>query len=129
MEYQPNVTGVDTSASQALSGRQGVCQDFAHIMLALCRANGIPARYVSGFITGEGAMHAWVEALVREPGRRTPYWMGFDPTHNRRTDTQYVTVATGRDFTDVSPVTGTFYGSKPGRLTSWSQTVARAPMS
>jgi len=121
MEYRPGVTGVDTPASTALGLRQGVCQDYTHLTLAICRQMGIPARYVSGFIPGEGFMHAWIEALVPHPETGEPCWMGYDPTHCRSVDAEYLAVATGRDFADVSPITGTFYGSQPGRLSSWCQ--------
>lgn len=123
--FQAGRTTVETPASTALAGQQGVCQDFTHIMLALCRACSLPARYVSGFIPGEGYMHAWVEALVPDPRTGTAHWEGFDPTHNRRPDAHYVAVAAGRDYADVSPVTGWFYGPAPGCLTSWTETVVQ----
>jgi transglutaminase-like putative cysteine protease len=123
MQFRAGVTDVHTPASVALAQRAGVCQDYAHIMLAICRASGLPARYVSGFIPGEGYMHAWVEALVPSSRAGTPHWEGFDPTHNRRTDAQYLAVAVGRDYADISPVSGWFDGASPGCLTAWSQTV------
>jgi transglutaminase-like putative cysteine protease len=123
MRFEAGATDVSTPASVALAGKRGVCQDFSHVMLALCRQMGIAARYVSGFIPGEGYMHAWIEALVSETADGDAHWVGFDPTHNRRADSQYLTVALGRDYADVSPVTGTFYGSAPGRLISWSETI------
>jgi transglutaminase-like putative cysteine protease len=126
MRFQSGVTTVRTPASEALAGRRGVCQDYAHIMLAVCRASGIPARYASGFIPSEGYMHAWVETLVADKAQGAAHWLGFDPTHDRRTDTQYVTVATGRDYSDISPLSGTFCGSRPGHLKTWTQTVMRA---
>jgi transglutaminase-like putative cysteine protease len=125
MRFCVGVTDVGTPASVALAQRGGVCQDYAHVMLAICRASGVPSRYVSGFIPGEGYMHAWVEALVADSRTGTAHWEGFDPTHNRRADAQYLAVAVGRDYADVSPVTGTFYGSTPGQLTTWSETVLR----
>ncbi len=125
MRFCAGVTDVSTPASAALAQRGGVCQDYAHVMLAICRANGIPSRYVSGFIPGEGYMHAWVEALVADSRTGTAHWEGFDPTHNRRPDAHYLAIAIGRDYADVSPVTGSFYGATPGRLTSWSETVLR----
>jgi transglutaminase-like putative cysteine protease len=128
MCFGAGVTDVSTPASAALAQRQGVCQDYAHVMLAICRESGIPSRYVSGFIPGEGYMHAWVEALVADSRTGTAHWEGFDPTHNRRPDAHYLAVAVGRDYADVSPVTGTFYGSEPGRLVSWTQTVVRGPL-
>jgi transglutaminase-like putative cysteine protease len=122
MRFCAGVTRVDTPASEALAGRTGVCQDYAHVMLAICRALGLPARYVSGFIPGEGYMHAWVEALVADSRTGTTHWEGFDPTHHRRTNGHYLAVAIGRDYADISPVTGEFLGPDPGRLTAWSAT-------
>jgi transglutaminase-like putative cysteine protease len=126
MRFCTGVTNINTPASVALAERQGVCQDYAHVMLAVCRAIGIPSRYVSGFIPGEGYMHAWVEALVADSRTGTAHWEGFDPTHNRRPNAHYLAVAAGRDYADVSPVTGSFYGAAPGQLTAWSETVLRA---
>jgi transglutaminase-like putative cysteine protease len=127
MRFEAGVTTVETPASEALAHRRGVCQDYAHVMLAICRSCGLPARYVSGFIPGEGYMHAWVELLIRQGTARTAHWVGFDPTHNRHADAHYVSIAVGRDYSDVSPVTGSFYGSAPGCLTSWSKTVLQGP--
>jgi transglutaminase-like putative cysteine protease len=123
MEYRPGVTGVDTPAGVALGLRQGVCQDYAHLTMAICRQMGIPCRYISGFIPGEGYMHAWIEALVPHPGTGEPCWMGYDPTHCRSVDVEYLAIAAGRDFADVSPITGTFYGPQPGRLNSWCEVI------
>jgi transglutaminase-like putative cysteine protease len=128
VRFQQGATAVETPASVALAGQQGVCQDFTHIMLAICRACGLPARYVSGFIPGEGHMHAWVEALVPDPRTGTSHWEGFDPTHNRRSDAHYVAIATGRDYADISPITGWFYGSVPSSLSSWTETVIQPSM-
>jgi transglutaminase-like putative cysteine protease len=128
MQFCGGVTNIHTPASVALAGRQGVCQDYAHVMLAICRATGIPCRYVSGFIPGEGYMHAWVEALVADSRTGTAHWEGFDPTHNRRPDAHYLAVAAGRDYADVTPVTGTFYGSEPGSVAAWSKTALRDPL-
>jgi transglutaminase-like putative cysteine protease len=125
MRFCAGVTDVSTPASMVLAQRAGVCQDYAHVMLAICRASSIPCRYVSGFIPGEGYMHAWVEALVADSRTGTAHWEGFDPTHNRRVDAHYLAVAVGRDYADVSPVTGSFYGAAAGCLTAWSETVLR----
>lgn len=122
MRFQKGVTHLHTPASAALQGRAGVCQDFAHAMLAICRAAGLPARYVSGFVPGEGYMHAWVETLIREQPDGGAYWFGFDPTQNRATDGRYLAVAVGRDYRDVAPLSGTFIGSAPGRLETWTRT-------
>ncbi len=127
MQFFPGVTHIETPASEAVAGGRGVCQDYAHVMLAICRELGLPARYVSGFIPGEGYMHAWVEVLVADSRSGTAHWEGFDPTHNRRTDVSYLTVASGRDYADISPVSGSFYGSTTSLLTAWSETVLQSP--
>jgi transglutaminase-like putative cysteine protease len=110
LDYEWGVTGVRTTASEALAGGRGVCQDYAHIMLAACRSAGLAARYVSGHLTGEGGSHAWVEVL--HPHRRDS-WIaeGWDPTHNRRTDADYLVVAVGRDYADAAPLSGTYDGA------------------
>ena len=117
--YQHGVTGYTTPAAMALHFQKGVCQDFAHILLALLRILDIPCRYVSGHMLGEGAPHAWVEVLlarVDAPGEVEV--IAYDPTHHRRTRMDYITVATGRDFADVSPTSGTYGGPALGRLAS-----------
>jgi hypothetical protein len=114
--YKIGVTGTQTPAAMALHLGQGVCQDYAHIMLSLLRCLGMPARYVSGHLLGEGAPHAWVEVLLTEPCM----WLAYDPTHHRRADAKYITVATGRDFADVTPTSGVFSGAATGRL-HWSK--------
>jgi transglutaminase-like putative cysteine protease len=93
----------------------GVCQDYAHILLAVLRLLNVPARYVSGHLIGEGAPHAWVETFV-DCGDGTVETIGFDPTHSRRTRMDYLTVAVGRDYADVSPTSGTYSGPALGRL-------------
>jgi transglutaminase-like putative cysteine protease len=122
MRYVPGSTGVATAASAAFAQRTGVCQDFAQVMLALCRAAGLPARYVSGHLEGEGQMHAWVEALYAPAAGGPPAWHALDPTHDRAAAGSYVTVAVGRDYADVSPISGRCYGRRPGRLSSQQQT-------
>ncbi|MEO7412446.1 MAG: transglutaminase family protein [Opitutaceae bacterium] len=111
--YKPNSTGVSTRATDALKLRMGVCQDFAHVMLGMCRSIGIPARYVSGYFfnscrkPGEvEASHAWVEVMIPGYG-----WSAFDPTHDRAADERYVKIATGRDYADIRPVSGTYRGA------------------
>lgn len=116
IEYSIGATNLATTASQSLLRGYGVCQDYAHIMIALCRASHIPARYVSGYNAGEGAMHAWVETLC---GDR---WLAFDPTHNRATQDDCVFVACGRDYRDVAPTRGTFQGKARAQLTTFCQT-------
>lgn len=117
IEYSVGATGLETTASHVLSQRKGVCQDFAHVLIALCRASGIAARYVSGYNVGEGAMHAWVETLCGDE------WISFDPTHNRRTRDDCVFVACGRDFRDVSPVRGSFRGNARAQMRTWCETI------
>jgi transglutaminase-like putative cysteine protease len=111
--YKPGTTGVKTRANDALKLRMGVCQDYAHVHLGLCRTLGIPARYVSGYFFNDTrrpraneASHAWIEAHIPGYG-----WVGFDPTHDRVTDDRYVKVAVGRDYADVPPVNGTYRGA------------------
>lgn len=111
--YTPNFTTVNTKPKEVLTTRRGVCQDFAHLMLGMCRTQGIPSRYVSGYFYNPKrapdeieASHAWVEVFLPEYG-----WKGFDPTHNRVPDTRYVKLAVGRDYGDIRPVSGTFRGT------------------
>lgn len=116
--YRPLATGVGTRADDALRLRAGVCQDFAHVTLGLCRSASIPARYVSGYFLdlqrrpGENeASHAWIEAFVPGGG-----WAGYDPTHDRPADERYVKVAVGRDYADIPPVSGTYRGAPTQEL-------------
>jgi transglutaminase-like putative cysteine protease len=112
-EYSPQSTRVDSPIDEALEARKGVCQDFAHIMIALVRHIGIPCRYVSGYLfhhegtdrSTESATHAWVEAYLPDIG-----WVGFDPTNNRLAEERHVQVAYGRDYADVPPTRGVFRG-------------------
>ena len=109
-------TDVDTPAADALAGGMGVCQDQAHVMLAMCRSVGVRARYVSGHLIGQGGTHAWVEVLVPDGlGARA---VAFDPCHGRRADRRYVTIATGRDYRDVAPTSGSYSGQAVGELTT-----------
>lgn len=112
LKYEWGVTGVTTTASEALAGGRGVCQDYVHIMLAACRHAGLPARYVSGHVPGEGGSHAWVEVLHPQAGHHRDGWIveGWDPTHNRRANSDYLVVAVGRDYVDVAPLSGTYSG-------------------
>lgn len=113
-EYATGSTNVNSPIDEALSSRRGVCQDFSHIMLALLRGLGIPARYVSGYLyhrSGEGdrsprdATHAWIEAYCPQVG-----WVGFDPTNNVVVGDRHIRVAVGRDYADVPPTRGVFKG-------------------
>src|SRR4029453_13301675 len=108
LTYQHGATNVRTTAAEALAAGRGVCQDAAHIMVALCRAAQLPARYVSGHLLGQGGTHAWVEVIV--PHHEAAMAVPFDPSHNRRTDNGYVTVAVGRDYADVAPTSGSYVG-------------------
>jgi transglutaminase-like putative cysteine protease len=108
LAYQSNSTLVNTHMRDVLAQRRGVCQDFAHVMLGLCRALKIPALYVSGYLATEkaSATHAWMEVFVPGTG-----WLGLDPTHNRQPDETYVKIAVGRDYADVAPIKGTYKGT------------------
>lgn len=120
-EYVPKATKVDSPISLAIEARKGVCQDFAHIMIALVRPMRIPCRYVSGYLfprleggdrSPEGASHAWVEALLPGLG-----WVGFDPTNNLLTSDRHIRTAIGRDYADVPPTKGVFKGNAASELT------------
>lgn len=115
--YRPGATENSTPLTQVWKTKEGVCQDFAHIALSVLRTAGLPARYVCGYIeasspdsasqlTGAVATHAWIEVLT--PGR---HWVALDPTNRQWIDERYVAVSYGRDFTDATPLRGTFKGS------------------
>ena len=103
-EYIPGITNVHTTAAAALRLGRGVCQDYAHIMTAVLRYMGIPARYVNGLMIGEGCTHAWVEAYGDGS------WHGLDPTNNLRIDDYYIKLAHGRDYGDCPVDKGIFFG-------------------
>ncbi len=107
--YAPGSTGAGTAASAAFAGGRGVCQDYAHIFIALCRLAGYPARYVAGMTPGEGATHAWVEVLL---GGR---WISFDPTRDRLSGRDRIKLSHGRDFGDCSVNRGCFLGGRRQR--------------
>ena len=119
--YEPGVTDANSPIDHALEEGRGVCQDFAHIMIAICRSWGVPARYVSGYLftdRSEGgdrsdpdATHAWVEVYL--PSLR---WVGFDPTNNVTAGERHVIVAVGRDYGDVPPSRGVFKGDSESEL-------------
>jgi transglutaminase-like putative cysteine protease len=115
MHYAHAVTTVSTTAAEALTLRHGLCQDFAHVMLSICRVVGLPARYVSGHLLGEGGSHAWVEVLLPAENGLRAY--AFDPTNGRPPHLGYITVAVGRDYSDVSPTSGSFVAPYGGQLT------------
>jgi transglutaminase-like putative cysteine protease len=122
--YEYGVTSVKTTAAEALAIGRGVCQDFAHVMLAVCHLLGLPARYVSGHLLGQGGTHAWVEVVMPQardgsaPQARGAVAVAFDPCNGRRAGSGYVTVATGRDYSDVAPTSGSYVGMACGRLTA-----------
>jgi len=116
--YRPGVTDVRTTVADVIAAREGVCQDFAHLLIALARHRGIPARYASGYIfrgvagaLGADASHAWAEAYLPPFG-----WVGFDPTNDRLVDDGFVLVAVGRDYGDVSPTRGLYRGPEAAAL-------------
>jgi transglutaminase-like putative cysteine protease len=111
-QYKKGITSVETTVDEILEHKSGVCQDFAHVLLEMLRSEGIPARYVSGYICpnsdgvrGAGATHAWVEVWLPSSG-----WVGIDPTNNTWVSNLHVCLAVGRHFNDCSPVKGTFKG-------------------
>jgi transglutaminase-like putative cysteine protease len=118
--YEPQATDVSTPALEALEMRRGVCQDFAHVMLACLRSLGLPARYVSGYLltepapgrprlVGSDASHAWVSIYL--PGTDgSGEWSDLDPTNSRAPGEDYVVLAIGRDYSDVSPMRGVIHG-------------------
>jgi transglutaminase-like putative cysteine protease len=115
--YDRAVTTVYSSVEEVLALRAGVCQDFAHLFIAVARAMGVPARYVSGYIHQPGdsgastASHAWAEAWI--PGRG---WVGYDATHPVRTSEYHVRLAVGRDYSDAAPTRGIYVGSATGTM-------------
>ena len=119
ISYAHGVTSVTTTAAEALAGGQGVCQDAAHVMIALCRAIGLPARYVSGHLLGEGGTHAWVEVIVADADAARA--VALDPCNGCPAGADYLTIATGRDYTDVAPTSGTYVGAARGILTATKQ--------
>jgi transglutaminase-like putative cysteine protease len=117
--YMPDATNVHTHMREVLPLRRGVCQDFAHVMIGICRTLKIPARYVSGYIyngpadqlRGAQATHAWAEIYLPKLG-----WRGLDPTNAVQPDERYVKLAVGRDYADVPPVRGTYRGTTGHRM-------------
>lgn len=119
LSYVPGTTGVHTSAVEAWEGGEGVCQDFAHLTLAVLRAMGIPSRYCSGYVhphgdaevgqTVGGESHAWIEYWAGQ-------WLPVDPTAGRSIGEHHVLVARGRDYADVPPIKGIFHGGPTSGL-------------
>jgi transglutaminase-like putative cysteine protease len=117
MTYEPGSTHVHTTADEALADGRGVCQDFAHVLLGICRLHGIPCRYVSGYLLDPqsdgdaSASHGWVDVHVTGRG-----WVSLDPTHDREQDDHYVRVGVGRDYADVPPTRGVYKGTATEQL-------------
>jgi len=114
LKYEPYSTHVHTPMAEVMKDRRGVCQDFAHLLIGLCRALKIPARYISGYLATEkaSATHAWVEVFI--PGHG---WRGLDPTHNCQIGETYVKIGHGRDYADVPPVSGNYHGTRERKMT------------
>jgi transglutaminase-like putative cysteine protease len=112
--YDREATSVQTTIGESIRARAGVCQDYAHVLVALCRYYGVPARYVSGYVfsgeegsvLGAEASHAWCEAYLGPHG-----WVGYDPTNDTLIDDRFARIAVGRDYRDVSPVRGVYKGA------------------
>jgi transglutaminase-like putative cysteine protease len=124
-EFDPEATTVSTPVLKILEEKRGVCQDFAHLMLACLRSLGLAARYVSGYLLtqpppgqarliGADASHAWISVYC--PNASGAIWVDFDPTNNLLPDTQHITLAWGRDFGDVSPLRGVILGGDAHEL-------------
>ena len=118
--FDPKATTVATPVLKVLEKKRGVCQDYAHLMLSCLRSLGLPARYVSGYLLtqpppgkprmiGADASHAWISVYCPNDDG-SGYWVDFDPTNNLLPDTQHITLAWGRDFSDVSPLRGVILG-------------------
>jgi transglutaminase-like putative cysteine protease len=119
-DYEPGVTDAESPIDLALTARRGVCQDFAHIMISICRSWGVPARYVSGYLftdrkggdrSDPDATHAWVEVFL--PSTR---WIGLDPTNNVIAGERHIAAAVGRDYNDVPPSRGVYKGDAESQL-------------
>ncbi|MFN0083852.1 MAG: transglutaminase domain-containing protein [Blastocatellia bacterium] len=115
IRYEKGATTVKTTAAEALTIGRGVCQDYAHVMIAAARSAGLPARYVSGYLHSpdapEMASHAWVDVFVRGVG-----WFSLDPTHDCAQDARHVRVAVGRDYADVPPTRGVYKGKAEEKM-------------
>jgi transglutaminase-like putative cysteine protease len=116
-EYNRAVTNVYSAVDEVLALRAGVCQDFAHLFIAVARSMGVPARYVSGYIHDPrgrgvaGASHAWGEAWIPNTG-----WVGYDATRPVRISENHVRIAVGRDYSDAAPTRGVYVGSATGTM-------------
>ena len=119
-EFAPGSTTASSPVEDMLESGRGVCQDYAHLMIALARGWGVPSRYVSGYLyiadhagspIRQAAMHAWVECLLPDGS-----WMGFDPANDRPVGVGYIRVAVGRDYGDVAPTAGVYRGGWESEL-------------
>ena len=115
VEYQRFATDGETSANDVFHLRRGVCQDFAHLMIAACRSVGLAARYANGLVEGEGETHAWVEVCV------DGQWHGFDPSRDCRVEWGYLKIGHGRDVNDCPSNRGHIYGHTIERMTVCAQ--------
>ena len=110
MAYVLGTTDVHATAAEALAQGSGVCQDLAHVFLAACRARGVPARYISGYLLDDAShvasSHAWAEAWIADANRGAGGWLGFDVTQNRLAGPELCRLAIGRDYLDASPIRG-----------------------
>jgi len=117
LTYEKGATQVSTTAAEALAIGRGVCQDYTHLMVAICRSLNIPTRYVSGYLysptahASAQATHAWVDVYIEGRG-----WLSLDPTHNMPQSEQHVRVAVGRDYSDVTPTRGLYTGGAKEKL-------------
>ena len=119
LDYDTDVTHVHSKLDEILAIKAGVCQDFAHLMIAFCRSIGIPSRYVSGYLfvhgedglRGDHATHAWVDCLL--PSGR---WLSLDPTNDLLANDRYIRIHTGRDYSDVTPTRGVYVGVPASEL-------------
>jgi transglutaminase-like putative cysteine protease len=119
VSYVQGVTDVHATAAEVLEQGQGVCQDMAHVFLACCRARGIPARYVSGYLltdASHAASHAWAEAWLPQANGGAGAWLGFDVTNNRLAGPELCRLAIGRDYLDASPISGIHVGGGGEKL-------------
>jgi transglutaminase/protease-like cytokinesis protein 3 len=122
LNYVPGITDTSTTARLALQGRQGVCQDYAHIMIGILRQQGLPARYVAGYLSlsderNDSQLHAWVEVYLPGLG-----WRGFDPTNNLQENEHFIKIAHGRDYLDCQPIKGVLV-TEGGHQTSYEVSV------
>ncbi len=103
--YKKGATNYYTTAKEVIAKREGVCQDFSHLMIAVLKHMGYPARYVAGLLFGEGETHAWIEVYYKDS------WFSFDPTNNKKVDDNYIVLSKGRDYNDTIIDKGIFYGN------------------